>query len=181
MRPSSTALGSIAFSPFLETLPDTRSMHRFSRQELDFRGNAAFGSTRSVRFQDVDAAGIVFYPRVLEYFHDAYVEFLARHGEPLPVVLAERRWAAPLRHAEADYFRPLRFGDSIEVALVRAHVEPTQITVGYRVENLGTKEVAAVGQTVHSFVILPSFERCPVPRALADALSGLGAGAPSTP
>jgi acyl-CoA thioesterase FadM len=89
--------------------------------------------------------------------------------------LSERRWAAPLGHAEADYFRPLRFGDEISVALVRAHVEATQVTIGYRVELLQAKEVAAVGQTVHTFVELPSFQRRPVPEQLAAALTALDA------
>lgn len=156
-------------------------MHRFTRQELNFRTDNAFCSVLAVRFQDVDAAGIVFFPRVLEYFHDAYVKFLARHGHALSTVLAERRWAAPLRHAEADYFRPLRFGDGIEVALVRAHVEETEIAIGYRIENCETKEVAAVGQTVHVFVTLPDFKRCAVPPTLAEAFRRLAVDAPSTP
>jgi YbgC/YbaW family acyl-CoA thioester hydrolase len=152
-------------------------MPRFDPKILRIRTPRAFAVDRDVRFQDVDAAGIIFYPRVLEYFHDAYVEFLAHHGHPLPDVLREGRWAAPLRHAEADYFRPMRFGDRIEVALTRALVEATQITIGYRIENTITNELTTIGQTEHVFVDLASFERRDVPEDLAVALRALEAEA----
>lgn len=148
-------------------------MHRFTREDLKPRTPGAFAERRSVRFQDVDAAGIIFYPRLLEYFHDTYVSFLAASGAPLPQVLAERRWISPVRHAEADYFRPLRFGDEVEVALVRAHVEPTEVTVGYRVARIGSDEVAAVGQVVHTFLDAASFTRTEIPSALRRAYAAL--------
>jgi acyl-CoA thioesterase FadM len=60
---------------------------------------------------------------VLAYCHDVYVEFLAANDTPLPKVLEQRAWVAPIRHAEADYLKPLKFGDPVEVCLVRAHLE----------------------------------------------------------
>jgi YbgC/YbaW family acyl-CoA thioester hydrolase len=150
-------------------------MHRFTRDELKPRPATAFAERRAVRFQDVDAAGIIFYPRLLEYFHDTYVSFLAAAGTPLPEVLREGSWISPVRHAEADYFRPLRFGDEVEVALVRAHLEPTEVTVGYRIAGVETGEVAAVGQVVHTFLEAASFQRTAIPDALRRAYFALGA------
>src|SRR5512145_2250396 len=88
-------------------------VHHFDVEQLRKRPPESFAVERDVRFQDVDAAGIVFYPRVLEYFSDAFVAFLTANGTRLAEVLRERRWGAPLRHAEADYFKPLRYGDRI--------------------------------------------------------------------
>ena len=148
-------------------------MYRFDKQELRKAGAGGFSRRRQVRFQDVDAAGIIFYPRLLEYTHDLYVEFLANCGSPLHEVLEQGAWAAPIRHAEADYFRPLRFGDTCQVSLVRAHLEPSEVTLGFTVSLPHRSEVAVVVQSVHTFVTLPSFTRTNVPDNVASALQAL--------
>jgi YbgC/YbaW family acyl-CoA thioester hydrolase len=149
-------------------------MHRFEDAELEQRGPNAFAEQREVRFQDVDAAGLIFYPRALEYFHDAYVAFLAASGVSLPAVLRERSWAAPLRHAEARYKKPLRFGDRVEVALVRARLEPTEATLGWRIARTADAAVCAIGQTCHVFVEAASLRRRELPAALRAALERIG-------
>lgn len=127
-----------------------------------------------MRFQDVDAAGIIFYPRLLVYCHDLLLEFFAHAGAPLHEVLREGSWLAPIRHAEADYFKPLRFGDQVEVALVRAHLEPTEVALGFRIARSGGGEVCAVAQSVHTFVDRVSFRRIPLPEPLRTAFAALG-------
>ncbi len=128
---------------------------------------------RAVKFHDVDAAGIVFYPRLFEWFHDAYVAFLADAGAPLPEVLEQALWAAPIRHAEAEFLRPLRFGESVGVALLTAHVEGSTATLGYRIRT-EAGEVAAVGQSAHVFVAPDTFAKVPIPDHLARRLRELG-------
>lgn len=140
-------------------------MHRFDARQLRGLTTRHFHHPLTVRFQDVDAAGIVFFARILEYVHDAYVALLASLGEELSLVLRERRWAAPIRHAEADYFSPLEFGNPLAVACVAAEVADTEVTLGWQV--LSGERVAAVVQTAHVFVDPGSFQRRPVPEALA--------------
>ncbi len=117
-----------------------------------------------VPFQHIDAAGIVFFARVLDYFHDTYVGYLAHCGHPLPEVLRSRAWAAPLVHAEADYMAPLRFGDSARCAIVATQASGSKITVGYRLMNGAAP--AAVGHTVHVFVDPRTMKRCDPPADL---------------
>ncbi len=118
---------------------------------------ARFTAPAKVRFQDVDAAGIVFYPRFFEYFHDAYTQVLDEGGAPLARGVNEREWAAPLRRVTAEYFRPLRFGDVFEVAIVGVKIDGTDVCVGYRASKGG--EVVAVGTELHVFVDPKSFRR----------------------
>jgi acyl-CoA thioesterase FadM len=151
-------------------------MHRFDRDELKLSRPHAFGENRAIRFQDVDGAGIIFYPRVLEMFHDVYVAFLAFAGAPLPEVLRTGSWIAPVRHAEADYFKPLRFGDPVLVEICRAHVSETEATLGYRIARAENGEVCVVGQVVHTFVDRASFKRTPIPEPVRLALEHLEAG-----
>ena len=147
-------------------------MFRFERDRLRTATTHAFKVDVPIRFQDVDAAGIIFYPRALELCHDAYVTFLEQAGLPLHEVL-KGPWLSPVRHAEADYVKPLRFGDRVEVALVAAHFEPmpnpSEVTLGFRVACKG--EAAILVQTIHTFVDRKTFQRTAVPDELRQALA----------
>jgi len=150
------------------------ALNRFEKKSLILASEVATRTEVVVRFQDVDAAGIVFFARIFDYVHVAYEEFLSAVGHPLPKVLAERAWAAPLRHAEADYLEPCRFGDRLTVELVAAVVEESEISLGWRLSGPGAADrPKAVAQTVHTFVALPAFSRCPVPAEIAEKLAQL--------
>lgn len=148
-------------------------MYRYDRQTLINVTREGFVRTRRVRFQDVDAAGVIFYATVFEYCHDLYVEYLDAHGVSLVEVLKHRQWAAPIRHAEADYLRPLRFGDEITVSLPVAHLAESELTLGYRITLSASREVAVVAQSVHTFVSLPDFKRCALPEGVFMAFQPL--------
>jgi 1,4-dihydroxy-2-naphthoyl-CoA hydrolase len=159
-------------------------MHRFDREELKLARPNAFVDPRAIRFQDIDAAGIIFYPRVLEMFHDTYAAFLASAGTPLREVMNRDTWIAPVRHAEADYFKPLRLGDEVLVEISRAHLSETETTLGYRIVRSPAEpraisqagEVCAVGQVVHTFVDRGTFKRIPIPELVRRALVRIESG-----
>lgn len=154
----------------------------FSRDELIAAPSGFFHDLR-VRFQDVDAAGIVFFARILDYCHDGYVAFLSAAGCPLHVSLQQKAWIAPLVHAEADFIRPLRFGELLRIHLVAARLRGSVYTLGYRLERApdaaaapgaaAPGEVVAVGQTVHIVVEPQGFTRVPLPEAMRTALERL--------
>jgi len=130
-----------------------------------------------VPFQHVDAAGIVFFGRMFEYFHDAYVAALTQAGHPLHVAIAEKRWLAPLVHAEADYVSPLRFGDRVHAQVVAAEATESKLTVGYRVAvdgGDGAGRVAAVGHTVHVFCDMTTLKRAPMPEGIRAFFAAIG-------
>ena len=108
---------------------------------------------RVVRFQDIDAAGILFYPRALEYFHDAYLAHLDNQGIDLPRVLREGAWGAPIVRVEADFKAPMRFGDEIIVLVEGADVGRSSLGVRYRVRaSNDASRVYCSGKTVHVFI-----------------------------
>lgn len=69
-----------------------------------------------VRFNEVDAAGIVYYPRFFDYFHMAFEDFFGKAtGVPYHVWIRERRIGWPTVHIESDFRSPLRYGMEFEV------------------------------------------------------------------
>ncbi len=129
-----------------------------------------FSHRARVRFQDVDAAGIVFFARVFDLFHDAYVEALRAHGIDLATVLDERAWAAPLTSCDARFRRPMRFGDEVIVEL-RPELTPRELVVRYRVCSVSNESVdLATGTTAHAFVDRSTFTRIDAPEPLRIAI-----------
>jgi 4-hydroxybenzoyl-CoA thioesterase len=78
---------------------------------------------RPVRFEDIDAAGILFFARFLNYCHDA----MERLFDGLPGgyvdLITRRRIGFPAVHVDAEFHAPLRFGDV-------AHIETSVTKVG---------------------------------------------------
>ena len=123
-----------------------------------------------VSFQDIDAAGIVFFARVFDYFHNAFVAHLDDRGVSLPAVIAGGVWGAPLAHAEADYKFPLRFGDHVRAEIVHGEVGDTSVTIHHQiVSGADPVRVHAVGKTVHVVIDRKTFRPRPVPAELRDA------------
>jgi 1,4-dihydroxy-2-naphthoyl-CoA hydrolase len=139
----------------------------FTHNELETSAPPLIIETRPVRFQDVDAAGTLFYPRLLDYFSDAYLALLidaGLHGE-----VAHGALRTPVVHAEADYLAPLRFGDTVTVALVRARASERSFTLGFRVTRQDGA-IAAIGQVTHVNIDAATFRASPLPEALRRRL-----------
>ncbi|UQA57370.1 acyl-CoA thioesterase [Polyangium aurulentum] len=148
---------------------------RVSTEEIVRAPSALYTERRHVRFQDIDAAGIIYFARVQEYFHDAFVGFCRQVGIDLPEVIAKGKWGLPLAHAEADYMLPLRFGDEIVVELVWALPSERSITLVYRARTEDGR-VRAVGQMVHVCIDRETFRSMRLPDELRAVLTPDGQG-----
>jgi len=131
---------------------------------------ALFRMYRSVRFQDVDAAGIVFFTRVFDYFHDALMDHYAAHGVDMPNVVRDAPWITPIVHAEADYKAPMRFGDEVVVEIDRADVGKSSVTVHYVIRSAsGAPRVHCVGRTVFVCIGRETFTPRGLPTEIREA------------
>ncbi len=141
----------------------------FTRDELKDAHTSLYTEERPVRFQDVDAAGTIFYPRMLEYFSDAFMGLLGAIGFRLAEQIAHGTWRSPIVHAEADYMAPLMFGDTAVVDVVGAKVGESSFTLGFRVRRRDGK-IAALGQVVHVSIDRSTLKPVRVPDAFRAAL-----------
>jgi 4-hydroxybenzoyl-CoA thioesterase len=132
---------------------------------------APFVFQRPVRFADVDHAGIVYYPRFFDYFHQAFEElFRVRMGPTAYLALLDdRKIGFPAVKASCDYRAPLRFGDSVAIELSVARVGDRSVTFRYRALRLREGEadvVAAEGEVVTAVTDLAAFRAVSVPEDL---------------
>ncbi len=94
---------------------------------------------RPVQFQDVDAAGIVFFACFFTYAHDAMVSLFDTTPGGYAGFINDKKVGFPAVHAEADFRAPLRFGDIATIRVTATRIGQKSATL--RFEML-SKEVA---------------------------------------
>lgn len=89
---------------------------------------------RPVRFDEIDAAGFAYFPKVVALAHEALERLLedARPGGYAGWVVGERI-GLPCVHVAADFSSPLRFGDELVVTTTVVKFGGTSVTLDVRV------------------------------------------------
>ncbi len=86
---------------------------------------------RAVRFEEVDAAKIVFFARFMNYAHEAMESLLAGLDGGYVRLVNERRLGMPAVHVNADFRAPLRFGDTMRIEAYAARIGTKSVTYRY--------------------------------------------------
>ena len=80
-----------------------------------------------VRFGDLDAAGIAYYPNLVNFLHEAFEDFFVGHvGRPYPEAF-EQGLASPTVKLEMEFLSPVRYGDHVDIAVGVEHVGRTSL------------------------------------------------------
>ena len=88
--------------------------------------------SRVIRFHETDAAGVVYFANLLTLCHEAYEAALAAGGFVLSDFFsAADDVAVPIVHTEADFYRPLRCGDRIQIQLTPKQLTPHSFEIAY--------------------------------------------------
>jgi 1,4-dihydroxy-2-naphthoyl-CoA hydrolase len=124
-------------------------------------------TTLPVRFQDVDAAGVLFFGRIYDYCHQAYEELWASQGIDRAWIFSGAEFLIPIAHSEADYKAPLRHGERVEVRVDVTHVGRASFHLAYRVTGSGgERDLRATAKTVHAFVARETMRPIAIPEEL---------------
>lgn len=135
-----------------------------------------FRHRQTIRFGDIDQAGIVYYPRFLHYCHVAMEElFASRIGLDYPQLLATHRLGFPAVHVVVDFARPLRYGDQIEVEVAVVEIGSKSIKWAYRLFAAGDTPVATA-EVVTVAVSLDTFRSLVLPDWLRERLTRYATG-----
>lgn len=122
-----------------------------------------------VRFNEVDAAGIVFYPRFFDYFHMAFEDFFgAATDVPYPVWIRDRHIGWPSVHIEADYRAPLRYGDALTIELGFRALGRSSFVCVYRAR--GEATLYAEAEITVVTTDLKEMRSLPIPQEVRRAL-----------
>lgn len=129
--------------------------------------------TRTVRFGDTDAAGVMHFHQLLRWCHEAWEESLERFGVAAAAVFPGGDPAAgaevpavalPIVHCSADFRRPLRCGDRLQVLLTPQRLDRGSFEVAFAFERDG--EPVARGLLRHRAIEASSRRPCDLPPVL---------------
>lgn len=103
---------------------------------------------RKVRFEEVDAASIVFFARFLNYAHEAMEELFGGLEGGYVRTVMDRAIGFPAVRVDTTYAAPLRYGDSVTIRTDVTHLGSTSCTLRYRFERGDGVHAATVAHTV---------------------------------
>ena len=132
-----------------------------------------FRRTVTIRFDEADARGVLFYGRVQALAHRVFEDFVVSE-----LVGAWEDWfesaafVAPIKHAEATFHRPMRPGHQYDVELAVAKVGESSFEVRTTfVDRAGaTPVLCAEARIVKAFADPATWTKMPIPSAIRARL-----------
>lgn len=133
----------------------------------------AFTSVQKIRFDDVDGAGIVYYPQFFHLCHAAFEDFFDTAATvSYPELIRDRRLGFPTVAIESQFTAPLEYGDVAIVDLAVQHVGNASVRIRYTIRRKRDGALSFSGVITNVLMDLDS--RRPVP--LTDDLRAVMEG-----
>jgi len=124
----------------------------------------SFTTQLKVRFGDVDPAGIVYFPKIFDYIHEAFEDLWEEHVEVRYYhMIQEKGLGYPLVHSEVQFKSPLHFGDRPTVRITCFKLGRSSIGLRYRFQLGDTLCIEACMTVV--CVMLDSLKAIEIPAA----------------
>lgn len=93
----------------------------------------SFVYQRTVRFQDTDAAGVVYFANVMSMCHEAYEASLAASGIDLHNFFCYPKLAIPITHVSIDFLSPMFCGDQQKIYVTPKQLKSSEFEIEYEV------------------------------------------------
>ncbi len=125
----------------------------------------------TVRLYHTDAAGVIFCSRLLEMAHEAYEALLDEAGLGVGRILAEGEVLLPVVAVEAEFMKPIRVGDRLQVELTLTRSGDHSYRVTYRFRD-PAGQIKARAATRHVALDGSGTEPVPLPPPLSRLADG---------
>lgn len=131
-----------------------------------------FAVSEYVRWEDIDAAGIINYQAYLRFFGLAETELLRSCGLSYRILSEELGLWLPRVHVECDFRVPVMLDELLVVEAYFAKIGETSIHVAFEAKRKDQPDVTvATGKYVLVTVGRKDFQTVPVPDAVRAALA----------
>lgn len=126
-----------------------------------------FVKTQKVYFGHIDKAGIVYHPHFIDYFHQAYEDFMEELGFGTSGY-REFNLKIPVVNVDVDFDKPMEAGDRLTIQVDVTHLGRSSMTFRYRaIDSVGD----VVVEGTHTRVTVDDdFRPAPIPDELREAL-----------
>lgn len=126
-----------------------------------------FTKMQKVYFGHIDKAGIVYHPHFIDYFHQAYEDFMEEIGFP---TTGQRTFdlKIPVVNVDVDFKKPMEAGDRLTIRVSITKLGRSSMTFHYRAVD---EEDETVAEGTHTRVTVDKgFQPTPIPGELREAL-----------
>jgi 1,4-dihydroxy-2-naphthoyl-CoA hydrolase len=119
---------------------------------------------RTIRFQDTDAAGVVYFANILAICHEAYEASLMASRINVRNFFSQGEVIVPITQTKADFRYPLMCGDQVLVRLIPDRINDAEFKVEYllthhdcpqRVISTATTHHVSIQTATRSRIALP--------------------------
>ena len=126
---------------------------------------------RPVKFEEVDAANIVFFARFVTYAHEAMEHFFGGLEGGYARLILERRVGLPAVHVEMAFTAPARYGDVLRIETRVARIGNRSAVLWYRMYHAGSDRLAC--ELRHTVVTtdLRTLKSCDMPDDVRSLLA----------
>ena len=136
----------------------------------------------TVRFGDIDRAGIAYYPNLYHYCHVAFEEFFENFvGLSYPRLIEEHHIGFPTVRVESYFRRPIKYGDVLRVTVGVARVGESSVNFEFRASRASEGQVCFMTSHILVAVDMTTFRPVRIPEFLRDAFRRAGAEADPEP
>lgn len=119
----------------------------------------AFTSIQKIRFDDVDGAGIVYYPQFFHLCHAAFEDFFDTAAPvSYPELVGNRRLGFPTVAIESQFHAPLTYGDIAIVELSVVEIGNASLKLLYDIRRKRDSELCFRGEITTVLVDLDSLK-----------------------
>src|SRR5438552_12040378 len=130
-----------------------------------------FSVSEYVRWEDIDAAGIINYQAYLRFFGLAEVELFRSCGLSYRRLFDELELWLPRVHVECDFFHPVTLDELLVVDAFFGHIGTSSIHLDFEVRrDTDRATIVATGKYILVSVARGEFKPMPVPQEIRERL-----------
>lgn len=123
----------------------------------------AYISVQKIRFDDVDGAGIVYYPHFFHLCHKAFEDMFDDEGPyNYPEMITKRRIGFPTVAIESDFKAPLLYGDMAEVKIRIVRLGTTSVQTRYDIMRMKDETICFTGYITTALMDLDKRKSVPI-------------------
>ena len=132
--------------------------------------------TTRVRFDEVDALGIVWHGNYVKYLEDGREAWGRKYGIPYMTIFREHGFSVPLVKLNMDYKRPLRYEENCIIETRFINCEAAKIQLAYTIYN-EAGEVVLTAESTQVFLTTQGELQLTLPDFFAEWKKKWGLGA----
>ena len=129
-----------------------------------------FQTDKTIRLHHTDGAGVIYFAQLFVLAHECYEAFMDT-VLPLRTILEQGQILMPITHAEAEYQKPIRVGDSLAVSVTLESQTDHSFTLNYVFKRNDTQ--VAFASTRHVVVCADFTSKAKIPAELRLALDAI--------